>query len=253
MWIYPRLLKWVDSWYTYMDWDGDGMCQYNHGNDSGWDNCTYFKIGAPIEGPDLAAYLALCHFELSECARILGFLADAESHAARDRAQIDRLLAHSWTGKRFRVLQNGTHNEMEDCDSLFAYLPILLAERLPREVFNALADGIAERDRFITPYGVATESLASKYYTPDGYWMGPIWAPSTMFIVDGLYRGGRHALARGIARNFCDNCVKNGFAENFNAKTGAGLRDRAYTWTSSVFLILAREYLTNSTKETELV
>jgi hypothetical protein len=28
----------------------------------------------------------------------------------------------------------------------------------------------------------------------------------------------------------------------FNALTGKGLRDRAYTWTSSVFMILAHEF-----------
>lgn len=33
------------------------------------------------------------------------------------------------------------------------------------------------------------------------------------------------------------------FAENYNAVTGEGLRDRAYTWTSSGVFILAEEYL----------
>jgi hypothetical protein len=32
-------------------------------------------------------------------------------------------------------------------------------------------------------------------------------------------------------------------AENFNALTGAPLRDRAHTWSASVFVILAHEYL----------
>ena len=36
---------------------------------------------------------------------------------------------------------------------------------------------------------------------------------------------------------------RSGMAENYDAITGDGLRDRAYTWTSSVFLILAHEYL----------
>lgn len=32
-------------------------------------------------------------------------------------------------------------------------------------------------------------------------------------------------------------------AENFDALTGKPLRDQAYTWTASVFLVLAHEYL----------
>lgn len=35
---------------------------------------------------------------------------------------------------------------------------------------------------------------------------------------------------------------KNGFAENFNALTGKALRDRAYSWTSSIYLVIKNEY-----------
>ena len=35
--------------------------------------------------------------------------------------------------------------------------------------------------------------------------------------------------------------MKSGFAENFDAKTGNGLRDPEYTWTASAFLVLAHE------------
>ena len=34
-----------------------------------------------------------------------------------------------------------------------------------------------------------------------------------------------------------------GFAENFNAVTGEGLRDRSYTWTASAFLVMCHEFL----------
>jgi hypothetical protein len=64
-----------------------------------------------------------------------------------------------------------------------------------------------------------------------------------MIIVDGLAAAGEVAFARELARRFCDMAARSGMAENFDAVTGEGLRDRAYTWTSSVFLILAHEYL----------
>ena len=35
-------------------------------------------------------------------------------------------------------------------------------------------------------------------------------------------------------------CEGSGFAENFDALTGEGLRDRAYTWTASAYLLLAQ-------------
>jgi glycogen debranching enzyme len=95
----------------------------------------------------------------------------------------------------------------------------------------------------ITEHGLATESPRSPHYQPDGYWRGPIWAPPTLLAVHGLWRLGQRGLARDLARRFCLLCERQGFAENFDALTGAGLRDRAYTWTSSVFLVLAREYV----------
>ena len=49
--IYPRLAAWTDWWTTYRD--DDGLCQYFHGNDSGWDNATAFDVGFPdrVAGP----------------------------------------------------------------------------------------------------------------------------------------------------------------------------------------------------------
>lgn len=52
-------------------------------------------------------------------------------------------------------------------------------------------------------------------------------------------RSGEQTLAREIARRFCRLCATSGFAENFDARTGQPLCDRAYTWTASVFLLLA--------------
>ena len=46
-----------------------------------------------------------------------------------------------------------------------------------------------------------------------------------------------------MARRFLKMVEKSGCAENFDALTGEGLRDRAYTWTSSITLLLAEDYL----------
>ena len=41
-----------------------------------------------------------------------------------------------------------------------------------------------------------------------------------------------------------ERCARrSGFAENFDALTGAGLRDRAYTWTAAVYLLLAADHV----------
>jgi hypothetical protein len=120
--------------------------------------------------------------------------------------------------------------------SLLDLMPIVLGADLPASVSTALARDI---ERHLTAHGLATEPVDSQHYRADGYWRGPIWAPSTVLVEDGLRRAGHTDLADEISHRFRALCEKSGFAENFDAETGTGLRDRAYTWTASSYLILA--------------
>ena len=43
----------------YRDSNQDGLPEYRHGNEAGWDNATVFDEGGPIESPDLSAYLSV--------------------------------------------------------------------------------------------------------------------------------------------------------------------------------------------------
>ena len=88
----------------------------------------------------------------------------------------------------------------------------------------------------LTEYGLATEPPTSPHYQDDGYWRGPVWAPSTALIEDGLRVSGYADLADVVSERFRALCERSGFAENFDALSGQGLRDRAYTWTASVYL-----------------
>jgi hypothetical protein len=54
---------------------------------------------------------------------------------------------------------------------------------------------------------------------------------------------GEHALAKKVREDFCQMAQQSGMYENFDAITGGGLRDPAYTWTSSVYLIFAHQLL----------
>src|SRR5439155_941560 len=111
-------------------------------------------------------------------------------------------------------------------------------------VRERLATAIA---RHRAPAGLATELTTSPLYQPDGYWRGPVWAPSTVLIEDGLRRAGHQVLADDISHRFRSVCERSGFAENFDAQTGEGLRDRAYTWTASAYLLLAAQHIERAT------
>ncbi|MEU8102844.1 trehalase family glycosidase [Nonomuraea muscovyensis] len=232
---YRALERWTEFWLTHRRAPGRELPHYQHGNDSGWDNATTFDPERVVETADLAALLVL---QMRQLARMAGGLADPDA-AARWTAAADRmrdaLLSELWTGDRF--VARGVHSgKTWSSSSLLDLMPIVLGAELPGQVRERLAAGI---ERHLTAYGPATELPTSEHYRDDGYWRGPIWAPSTVLIEDGLRRAGHIRLADEVSARFRRLCETSGFAENFDARTGAGLRDRAYTWTAAAYLVLA--------------
>jgi glycogen debranching enzyme len=230
--VYQRLAAWTRFWLDYRRAPGQPLPYYQHGNDSGWDNSTTFDVSRVIVSPDLAAFLLLQLHELHELAALLDEQAPQwEVEAAEiETALFERL----WTGERF-IARDATTGEPAPATSLLNSLPIVLGERLPVAVAAILAENIVGH---LTQWGPATEPVTSAEYESDGYWRGPIWAPSTVLIEDGLRRAGHADLADRVSTGFRAACERSGFAENFDAVTGDGLRDRAYTWTASSYLTL---------------
>jgi hypothetical protein len=236
--LYRGLEGWTRWWLQHRRRSGYPLPFYLHGNDSGWDNSTLFDSAEPVVAPDLAAYLVLQCETLSALAERLG-----NDGAARDwRREAERILAallkELWVDGRFVGRMADDPARLVRCDSLICELPILLGQRLPADIRRALAMRIRQ---FVTDWGPATEQPQSPEYAVDGYWRGPIWAPSTYIVVEGLRACGEETLARDIAERYCRLCAAQGFAENYDALAGRALRDTGYTWSASVFLLLAAD------------
>lgn len=231
---YRRLERWTEYWLGRRA-AGSALPHYHHGNDSGWDNATTFDAARVVESADLAAFLVLQMRELAGLAERIGKADAGLRWQDESRRLLVTMLDLLWTGDRFaaRVVATG---QLRTSESLLDVMPIVLGDLLPAHVHRALA---SEVRRHLSEHGPATETLGSPRYSADGYWRGPIWAPSTVLIEDGLRRAGHTELADEISRRFRALCETSGFAENFDATTGAGQRDRAYTWTASSYLILA--------------
>jgi glycogen debranching enzyme len=239
---YSVLSRWSDWWLKHRVWPGDSLPHYQHGNDSGWDNGTLFDSGCPVVAPDLAALLAIQLEVTADLAERLGLPQEVGRRRRQSLHMINGLISELWQKDRF-VGRLKPSDRTVSCDSLLPCIPIVLGRRLPEPVRRALIERIRG---FVTPWGLATERPESPCYELDGYWRGPVWAPSTLLVVRGLVEAGETELARRIAGGFRKACEKSGFAENFDALTGRALRDRAYTWTASVYLILGREFVTES-------
>ncbi|MDF3149609.1 trehalase family glycosidase, partial [Streptomyces sp. T21Q-yed] len=235
---YARLERWTHFWLTARRAPGAALPHYQHGNDSGWDNATTFSPERVVVTADLAAFLVLQLHELAYLAAQLDKPDDARRWTRTAETTQAAMLDELWAGDRF-LARGARSGETWHSSSLLDLMPIVLGEHLPAEMSAVLADRIAAH---LTPYGLATELPTSPHYLSDGYWRGPIWAPATILIEDGLRRAGHHRLAADISARFRALCETHGFAENFDALTGSGLRDRAYTWTAGSYLILAEAH-----------
>ncbi len=246
--VYTYLTNWTNFWLLHRNSNKNGIPEYKQGNDSGWDNGTEFdKNGKSSqwgdwESSNLSAYLIIQMDLLHKLAKKLGYNEEAIQWKQKSDHLLSLMISKQWDGEKFVTLNIENDSINNKSQSLMSFLPIILGNKLPLEIRSKLIDNL-KNGGYLTKWGLATESINSPLYEADGYWRGPIWAPSTMIIIDGLNKCGEHKLAKEIAKKFCELCAKSGFAENFNAKTGAGLRDLAYTWTASVFLILGHEYL----------
>jgi len=235
--IYERLARWSTFWLERRVGRGRRLPAYHHGNDSAWDNSTVFDADRVVETADLAAFLALQLDVLAGLAAELGRPDDADRWRARADGLFADLMEQLWDGTGF-VAAAPLSGRRSPSRSLLTTLPIVAAHRLPADVVDQLAARIGE---LLTEHGPATEPVDSPHYEADGYWRGPIWAPSTVLVEDGLRRAGFGELADEISARFRRLCERSGFAENFDALTGEGLRDRAYTWTAAAYLLLCAD------------
>lgn len=235
--IHDRLTAWTRFWLDYRRRPGHALPYYQHGNDSGWDNSTTFDRDRLIESPDLAGFLALQVEVLAELSAELGRPAQ-EWTKARDEL-IAAMLGQLWTGEEF-VAVGALSGQRSTSSSLLNLLPLVLGERLPAEVRSSMVAHLLDH---LTDHGPATEPVTSPHYESDGYWRGPIWAPSTALIEDGLRASGFTEVADIVNARFRALCEQSGFAENFDAVSGTGLRDRAYTWTAAVYLMFAADFV----------
>jgi glycogen debranching enzyme len=233
--IHDRLSRWSAFWLDRRRVPGHVLPYYQHGNDSGWDNSTTFDRDRVVEAPDLAAFLAIQLEVLADLSDELG-LPSQQWRTQSDEVRA-ALLDELWTGKEL-VAVGARSGVASTATSLLNLLPLVLGARLPAEVRDALG---ARVEQHLTAWGPATEPVDSAHYEDDGYWRGPIWAPSTALIENGLRASGLIELADTVSARFRALCERSGFAENFDARTGVGLRDRAYTWTAAVYLLLAGE------------
>jgi putative NADH-flavin reductase len=238
--IYTGFAKWGDWFMKYRDNDHDGLPQYDSGDESGCDDGTVFYKSNAMEVPDLCAELALLWEALGDISKMLGKpAAETEAWYRRSKDMIDTMIKTYWNGERFVALVDGTH-EVVTTDSCQYYLPIILGDRLPREIIDKLAADLSVEGDLLTPYGLASEKLSSSDELALGMNMARAYVlpPYNMLIITGLYDAGKQELARKIASRYCQTVKDGGFIMLINPFAGT-MGMSGGSWTACAYIILA--------------
>jgi glycogen debranching enzyme len=245
VWAHDRLARLTGFWLTHRRVPGHRLPHYQHGNDSGWDNATMFDGLVTAEAPDLAALLVVQLDVLADLAEEIGD--DRADHWRACRTDLAAALVDElWNGEDF-VARDAADRRPGSARSLLRLIPLVAAHTYAPQITGRLVAAVRAH---LTAHGPATEVPDSPDYEADGYWRGPIWAPSTVLIEDSLRGLGETELADEVSETFRRLCEQHGFAENFDALTGQGLRDRSYTWTAGCYLLLARQFVEREKHDT---
>jgi len=230
--IYEPIVRLTEYWLRECDQDGDGIPNYMHGNDSGWDNATVFDAGVPLESPDLATWLILQQEWLGKTARRLGRYDEANVWEAKASRMTKQLMEHFWTGKRFAARLSNSHTIVE-ADSLALRVPLLLGHRIPKKAREWCLDGLFDTSRFYASGGLLSEPNSSLKFDPDGYWRGAVWPVTTFIFAEALRVNHRIADAETLESNYLRHIAKFGNYENYHGDHGKGVRDVSFAWTAS--------------------
>lgn len=212
--LLPKFEKWINFWLTFRSAGrGDDVTQIYNPNESGWDDASIFRAGFPVSNPDTLALLTECMYACSLLSRRA--LLHEQEKSWKDRADklLNIIITEFWNGEKFVTKH---HGEPVECMSLACYQPILLGDRLPKEITSKVAEKLLEEETFLTPIGLCSESMKS----PMCHWgwhfvLGRVVAPANMFCSVGLWLAGERDAAKKIAAAWCDNVAENGIRLGF--------------------------------------
>ena len=249
--LYEPFKKWLSWWQNFRDIDSNGLIDYVHADESGWDDSSVFHRGMPIETPDIHAFLILLMEALSKMAGKLGMRAEAEEWMARSRELLETTIRTFWNGEKFIARLVGSR-EIVDTETIAMYQPIILGKRLPREIIDKLAARIDNEETFLTEGGLTSESKKSPFYTiGTAFMLGRVLAPVQLMMAVGFFNAGKKQLAGKIAAAFCDYVLEKGLitlkrqedlpVNEPNAIVPPPIPGNAFSsWGASVFLVLSR-------------
>ena len=238
--IYEPLVRWNRWWFEHNDYNGDGLCQYNHPFSSGLDDSPLWDGGMPVESPELNTYLCLQMEALARMADVIDLPEDARMWRARADAVARLLVEKMWDDEA------GAFWALRDEEPIRILTPFSLyplwTGRMPRRITDRLIAHLTNPAEFWTHYPIPTVARSEPHYQPEQMWRGPTWVNINYLFIEGLNRCGGTDLAAELRDRTLDLIMqRDDIFEYYHPETGAPPPKAApiFGWTSAVFIDLA--------------
>ncbi|MDR1589867.1 MAG: hypothetical protein LBS51_06705 [Oscillospiraceae bacterium] len=176
---------------------GENSFSYNMPRECGYDAATYALCDFPLETPDLYAWLILYAEALAALAAAAG-LGGADEWTACAKGLLDTLISELWDGDSF-VCRGALSGRVFKCGSALTYLPIILGERLPREIAAKLAADLGDGAKFMSGRGFLSESREGPYFSAGESGRGAVDLPLQAVLILGLCAAGHGDTAAAAA------------------------------------------------------
>ncbi len=240
--LYEGVGRWGDWFMTYRDEDGDGIPAIEHGDETGFDDCTLFMNHMQVASPDIPAYLVLLFEAVGDLAKLLGKPQTViKAWYKKSTDLLDKLVTQMWDGERFVGLVPFTHEHLVS-DSFVHFLPIILGDRLPKHIVDKIATDLSAEGEFLCEYGIASERIGSDYFEPSGKSIGRgnIVPPGMIYICTGLFESSRRDVGKLIAERYCTALKDQNYPFLINPIKGNEMPYHGGSWPACAYTIIAR-------------
>lgn len=259
--LYPKIVKYHHWWYTYRDYDKDGLCEYGSTDgsliaakwESGMDNAIRFDKCRIVEGTnysintesvDLNSYLVKEKEFLSKMAEVLNLPEhrkwEQESDDLSDRIRKD---FYDEKSGYFFDIDAETGEFLNDALGPEGWTPVWCGIAT-KEQTAKVVEHMMDTHSFNTKVPLPTIDVSHPAFDPqNGYWRGPVWLDQVWFGMDGLKQYGYHKEAKNLTNKVINNCEglnKPGISirENYHPLTGKGLNAEHFSWSAAHLILL---------------
>ncbi|MDR1526691.1 MAG: glycoside hydrolase, partial [Dysgonamonadaceae bacterium] len=227
--VFPVLLAYYRWYRTNRTWQ-DGS-YFSSGWGSGMDNQPRLPKGEEFDPRFSTGFLSWIDITLQQVfvgkimLQMAGVLdrkedvRDIEAETGQLSAYVQRYMWDDRTAFYYDRYRDGTLNYVKSIAAFWS----LPAEVVPPENAGRLIAHLDNPGEFKRVHRVPTLSADHPEYDPDnGYWNGPVWAPTNYMVLEGLTTYGRDSLAHEIALNHVLNVAQvyaqtGTFWENYTA------------------------------------